>query len=91
MKQSIINSDPEIMGGTPVFRGTRIPIQVLFDCIQFDSLEEFFDGYPQISRKMVDEVFSILREKFLTKPRKLHDENLTRRTSSTATESILEK
>lgn len=70
MKLSVINIDPEILGGTPVFRGTRVPIQVLFDCIQYDSLEEFFEGYPQVSRKMVDEVFDILRKKFTVKQNK---------------------
>lgn len=72
MKQSVINIDPEIMGGTPVFRGTRVPIQVLFDCIQYDSLEEFFEGYPQVSREMVDEVFDILRNRFFAKKGKQH-------------------
>jgi uncharacterized protein (DUF433 family) len=67
MKKSIINIDPEILGGTPVFRGTRVPIQVLFDVIQYDSLEEFFEGYPHISREMVDEVFEIVRKKFIVK------------------------
>jgi uncharacterized protein (DUF433 family) len=75
MKLSVINIDPDILGGTPVFRGTRVPIQVLFDCIQYDSLEEFFQGYPHISKEMVDEVFTIIREKVLTERRKqpLHE------------------
>jgi uncharacterized protein (DUF433 family) len=63
MKLSVINIDPEILGGEPVFRGTRVPIQVLFDSLQYGSLEEFFEGYEYISREMVDEVFDILREK----------------------------
>lgn len=75
MKLSVINIDPDILGGTPVFRGTRVPIQVLLDCIQYDSLEEFFQGYPHISKEMVDEVFTIIRKKVLTKQRKqpLHE------------------
>jgi uncharacterized protein (DUF433 family) len=63
MKLSVINIDPEILSGEPVFRGTRLPIQVLFDCLQYGTLEEFFEGYEHISREMVDEVFDILREK----------------------------
>ena len=70
MKLSIINIDPEILGGTPVFRGTRVPIQTLFDCIQYDSLDDFFEGYPHITKEMVNEVFDILRKKFLPKQRK---------------------
>lgn len=42
----------EILGGTPVFRGTRVPIKTLFDYIRWGySLEEFFDFFPSVSRK----------------------------------------
>lgn len=70
MKLSVINIDPDIMSGTPVFRGTRVPIQTLFDCIQYDSLDDFFESYPHISKEMVNEVFDIVRKKFLVKQRK---------------------
>jgi uncharacterized protein (DUF433 family) len=59
MKLSVINIDPEILGGTPVFRGTRVPIQALFDHLIFSTLEEFLYGYPTISRKMINEVLEI--------------------------------
>lgn len=75
MKLSVINIDPEILGGEPVFRGTRVPIQVLFDCLQYGTLEEFFDGYEYISREMVDEVFDILREKNLNLKKQYAYEN----------------
>ncbi len=75
MKLSVINIDPEILGGEPVFRGTRVPIQVLFDSLQYGTLEEFFDGYEYISREMVDEVFDILREKNLNFKKKYAYEN----------------
>ncbi len=55
-EKSVINIDPEIMGGTPVFRGTRTPIQVLFDYLRSSSIDDFLRGYPQVSREMVDEV-----------------------------------
>ena len=59
MKTSVINSDPEVLGGTPVFRGTRVPIQTLFDYIKHDSVQEFLLGFPHISRMMVDEVLDL--------------------------------
>ena len=69
MKQSIINSDPEIMGGTPVFRGTRVPIQALFDHLPEPGIEEFLYGFPSITLEMVEEVLAIAA-KTLTKPKK---------------------
>ena len=60
MKLSIINIDPEILGGTPVFRGTRTPIQVLFDYLRSSSLDDFLRGYPHISKEMA---YEVLQEK----------------------------
>ncbi|MBA3973332.1 MAG: hypothetical protein C0504_03825 [Candidatus Solibacter sp.] len=49
--QDAITSDPEVMHGTPVFRGTRVPAQTLFDYIENgDSLDEFLEGFPTVSR-----------------------------------------
>lgn len=54
MKRSdIFHSDPEIMGGTPVFVGTRVPVQNLMDYIEGgDTLDDFLDGFPGVSRDM---------------------------------------
>jgi uncharacterized protein (DUF433 family) len=53
MKRSkIVHSDPGILGGTLVFVGTRVPVQVLFDCLEAgDSLDRFLDQYPTVSRE----------------------------------------
>ena len=49
----IIVKDPEIMGGTLVFRGTRVPAQVMFDYLESgETLEEFLTGFPTVSRAM---------------------------------------
>ena len=46
-----ITKDPEIMHGTPVFRGTRVPVQTLFDYLEAgDSIEDFLEGFPTVSR-----------------------------------------
>ena len=47
-----IHSDPEILGGTPVFVGTRVPFQTLLDYLEAgDPLDEFLDDFPTVSRE----------------------------------------
>jgi len=49
---SVVHSDPGILGGTPVFRGTRVPVQALFDYIEAgDPLERFLDHFPSVTRE----------------------------------------
>ncbi|HEU5450823.1 MAG TPA: DUF433 domain-containing protein [Terriglobales bacterium] len=51
MASQVIISDPEILGGTPVFRGTRVPFQNLIDYLEGgDTLDEFLDDFPTVSR-----------------------------------------
>jgi uncharacterized protein (DUF433 family) len=48
---SIVHSDPEILGGIPVFVGTRVPLKSLYDHLEAgDSLDEFLDSCPSVSR-----------------------------------------
>jgi len=58
MKESIspqtsaVHRDSQILGGTPVFRGTRVPLQALFDYVEAgDPLERFLDHFPSVSRE----------------------------------------
>ena len=52
-KSSVVHSDPEILGGTPVFVGTRVPVQALIDYIEGGhSLEQFLDDFPTVSREL---------------------------------------
>jgi uncharacterized protein (DUF433 family) len=54
MNNSVVSSSKEIMGGTPVFTGTRVPIQTLIDYLKAgDSIDEFLDGFPTVSREQV--------------------------------------
>jgi uncharacterized protein (DUF433 family) len=49
--ECVIVSDPEILGGTPCFRGTRVPVDSLIDYLEAgDSLDEFLDNFPSVSR-----------------------------------------
>jgi uncharacterized protein (DUF433 family) len=48
----VVHSDPEIVSGTPVFVGTRVPVRSLFDHLAAgDSLDVFLDGFPSVSRE----------------------------------------
>ena len=50
--KQIVHSDPEILGGTPVFIGTRVPVQALLDFLEGgDTIEQFLDNYPGVSRE----------------------------------------
>ena len=53
----LITVDPEILGGTPVFKGTRVPIKSLFEYLENDySLEEFLECFPSVSRDSARQV-----------------------------------
>ena len=54
MEQRVVSSSPDIMGGTPVFPGTRVPVQTLLDYIEAgDSIDDFLAGFPTVSRELV--------------------------------------
>lgn len=54
MSQPVVCRDPEIMGGTPVFCGTRVPIQTLLDYLEAgDSIDGFLAGFPSVSLQQV--------------------------------------
>ena len=50
----MISVSPEIMGGTPVFAGTRVPVQTLLDYLKAgESIDDFLDGFPTVTREQV--------------------------------------
>lgn len=54
MKVSAVSSDPSIMGGAPVFTGTRVPVQTLLDYLEAgDTIDEFLAGFPSVRREQV--------------------------------------
>jgi uncharacterized protein (DUF433 family) len=54
MKQSVVSCDSNVMGGAPVFRGTRVPVQTLLDYLEAgDSIDEFLEGFPSVKRAQV--------------------------------------
>jgi len=51
---AVVHSDPDILGGTPVFKGTRVPFRNLIDYLERDySVEEFLDAFPSVTREQV--------------------------------------
>jgi uncharacterized protein (DUF433 family) len=54
MSEPTVSSSPDIMGGTPVFPGTRVPIQTLLDYLEGgETIDAFLDGFPSVSRAKV--------------------------------------
>ena len=59
----VIHSDPDILSGVPVFVGTRVPVQNLIDCLEAgDSLDEFLDSFPSVTREQAVAALEIARE-----------------------------
>ena len=55
MKRSaIVQSDPDILGATPVFAGTRMPVQTLLDYLEGgESIDDFLEGFPSVKREQI--------------------------------------
>jgi uncharacterized protein (DUF433 family) len=63
MAQIVIHRDPEIQGAVPVFVGTRVPLKNLFDSLEAgDSLDQFLDDYPSVSREQALAALELARE-----------------------------
>ncbi len=62
MKKQVINIDQEILGGTPVFYGTRVPIKNLFDYLEEgETVAEFLDDFPSVKKEQVIQLLEISR------------------------------
>jgi uncharacterized protein (DUF433 family) len=67
---SVININPEIMGGEPVFRGTRVPIYIFWDYLEGGySMDEFLAQYPTVERAQCVVLVSTAREKVMNDAR----------------------
>ncbi len=64
--ESVIHSDPELLGGAPVFAGTRVPVQSLFDHREAgDSIDDFLEGFPSVRREQMLAVLEESRRELL--------------------------
>ena len=61
--EEIIQSNPEILGGVPLFAGTRVPVRSLFDHLEAgDSIDDFLKGFPSVRREQVIALLEISQE-----------------------------
>lgn len=64
MNSHVISISPDVMGGTPVFYGTRVPVQTLIDYLERgETIDEFLDGFPTVRREQVIELLEEAKEK----------------------------
>jgi uncharacterized protein (DUF433 family) len=69
-KQTPIHSDPEIMSGTPVFIGTRVPVQTLLDYLEEgSSLNEFLDHFPSVAREQAIAALELAKDMLIAHAR----------------------
>ncbi len=62
-RPTVIHSNPNILGGTPVFVGTRVPLQNLIDCLEAgDSLDDFLASFPSVTREQAIAALELARE-----------------------------
>lgn len=67
MTGTAINKDPDILGGTPVFAGTRVPVRILIEHLEAgDPLDAFLDNYPTVSRSQTIKVLERVKEMLAT-------------------------
>ena len=60
---SVVSQEPQILGGEPVFAGTRVPVKSLFDHLEAgDSIEEFLEGFPSVKREQIIALLEEARE-----------------------------
>ena len=76
MEGRIINIDPEILGGTPVFFGTRVPIKNLFDCLESGkTIDYFLEDFQAVQREQVIKILE-MSQKFIDQSSSILNENI---------------
>ncbi len=66
-RRGVIQSDPEILGGTPVFTGTRVPVKSLFDYLEGgETLDEFLRQFPTVRREQAVAALELARDSVLS-------------------------
>jgi uncharacterized protein (DUF433 family) len=67
---SVVHSDPEVLGGTPVFVGTRVPVQTLFDYLEGgENLDEFLREFPSVRREQAIAALDMARDSVMDRAR----------------------
>ncbi len=69
MTDRVIDTNSEILGGTPVFAGTRVPVRILIEYLEAgDRLDDFLENYPTVSRSQAIGVLKRAKEALTSKP-----------------------
>ena len=70
ISKTVVHSDPEILGGTPVFVGTRVPVQSLFDYLEGgETMDEFLRQFPSVEREQVLAALKLARDSLIISAR----------------------
>lgn len=65
-REQVYHTDPEILGGTPVFVGTRVPVQTLLDYLEGgETIDEFLEGFPSVHREQAVAFLELAKEALL--------------------------
>lgn len=74
MKPNLITSDPDIMGGTPVFQGTRVPVKNLFDYIETgETIEAFLRSFSTVTREQVAQALELSEQLLIHSTDSFHE------------------
>ena len=66
MTHPVVSRDPDVMGGTPVFRGTRVPVQTLIEYLEAgETIDEFLEGFPSVTREQVIAFLEAAKDKLV--------------------------
>lgn len=69
METPVISRSPDVMGGTPVFAGTRVPVQTLLDYLEAgESIDDFLAGFPSVSQEQVVSFLEQAKDRLVTAP-----------------------
>lgn len=72
MAKSPIATDPEILGGTPCFSDTRVPVKSLFDHLKLGySIDEFLEDFPTVERSQIEQLLDSVERELPSPPRKV--------------------
>jgi len=67
---SVVHSDPDVLGGAPVFRGTRVPLQAFLDYVEGGhTLDEFLSDFPTVSRELAVQALEQARDRLVADAR----------------------
>ena len=70
MKDSVVRSSPDVMGGTPVFSGTRVPVETFIEYLEGgESIDDFLEGFPSVSREQVVAFLEEMKAKVVAQTR----------------------